>query len=340
MDLKFAPEQDELRSIFTAMLEKHCGPEAVREAEPLGFDDNLWGRVCEVGLSGLGVAEAQGGSGGGFLDLAVVAEACGRSLAPVPFVEAPVAARIVEAVGGAGLAAILEGAPVTFAPLPGLDGVARLAPFGAIAPWVVALDGDQLVLVGNSAKRAVIPNLGNVALSDVPLRADLGATSVEVLAKGDDARKAFARGQAEWRILLAAALTGLAARALEIGVDYAKERKQFGVPIGSFQSVAHELANVATEVDGATLLWQEAAWAWGADEASGPKLSHMAFVNATEVAMRSAEASLHFHGGYGFMLEYDIQLYVRRAKAWPKAGGSRRFAVAAMADELYGKGKA
>jgi len=117
-------------------------------------------------------------------------------------------------------------------------------------------------------------------------------------------------------VLTASALVGLAREALHLGVEHTTSRHQFGVPIGSFQAVAHRLADVATMVDGAQLLAQEAAWAADAAKDDRSTVASMALLFAAEVARRAAADSLHFHGGYGFMLEYDIQLYFRRAKAW------------------------
>jgi hypothetical protein len=125
----------------------------------------------------------------------------------------------------------------------------------------------------------------------------------------------------DWLRLTAATLVGLAARALEIGVAYVKERHAFGVPIGSFQAVAHPLADAAAAVDGARLLAYEATWA--ADDAPerARELAALAFGFAGETARDVTARSLHFHGGYGFMMEYDVQLYWRRARAWTNVWG-------------------
>jgi alkylation response protein AidB-like acyl-CoA dehydrogenase len=140
----------------------------------------------------------------------------------------------------------------------------------------------------------------------------------------------------EWRVLTAGALVGLAGAALELGVDYAKQREQFGVPIGSFQALAHRLADVATVVDGAQLLAREAAWAADEGEDDAVALARMAFLFAARAAQETSAAALHVHGGYGFTLEYDIQLHLRRAKAWPLALGDPRRGTLQLADALFG----
>jgi alkylation response protein AidB-like acyl-CoA dehydrogenase len=150
-----------------------------------------------------------------------------------------------------------------------------------------------------------------------PASADTDPASATDLASGPEATAAFDQAVNEWMILMAGALVGLATRSLEIGVEYVKERKAFGVPIGSFQAVSHGLADAATALDGATLLAREAAWSADVEPGRTPELGPLAFGFCTETAREASYRSLHYHGGYGFMLEYDIQLYFRRARGWP-----------------------
>jgi alkylation response protein AidB-like acyl-CoA dehydrogenase len=123
---------------------------------------------------------------------------------------------------------------------------------------------------------------------------------------------------------------------LGLGVEYAKERHQFGVPIGSFQSIARDLADVATLIDGARLLARQAAWAQAEDDQDFHSLAGMAFLFATRAARRASNVALHVHGGYGFTLEYDIQLYYRRAQSWPLALGDPKLGMTQLADALFG----
>jgi len=180
---------------------------------------------------------------------------------------------------------------------------------------VLARVGDDLVLV-ESVERAPFENLGGMALADVDV-----SSATTVLASGDEARTALDAATDDWLRLTAAALVGLGARALELGVAYAKERQAFGAAIGSFQAVAHPLADSAAALDGARLLAHEAAWA--ADEAPGQaaELAALAFGFAGDAARAVTQRSLHVHGGYGFMMEHDIQLYWRRARAWTNVWG-------------------
>ena len=159
-----------------------------------------------------------------------------------------------------------------------------------------------------------------------------------VLARGAQAAELMAAAWADWQVVMASAMVGIASAALTIAVAYVKDRRQFGVPIGSFQSVQHKLADVATLVDGGRLLVSEAAWAGDDGAANAAALASMAFLFSSRTAQEAAGAALHFHGGYGFMLEYDIQLYYRRAKAWALVAGDPRREQRRLADLLFPPG--
>ncbi|MEZ5164973.1 MAG: acyl-CoA dehydrogenase family protein [Acidimicrobiales bacterium] len=145
----------------------------------------------------------------------------------------------------------------------------------------------------------------------------------------------------EWRILAAAALVGIARRALELGVRYVLDRHQFGRPIGSYQSIQHGLADFPALIDGARFLTHKAAWATRPDRrAEDPDpavLASMAFLQAGEAAAVCTDRSLHYHGGYGFSLEYDIQLYFRRARGWASIAGDPAGERRRLADLLWPK---
>ena len=157
---------------------------------------------------------------------------------------------------------------------------------------------------------------------------------VEVLADGPGAAKAFSRALCEVRVLRAAALVGLAAEAIELGAAYARERYAFGIPIGSYQAVAHPLADALVAKDGAQLLTWKASWALGTDHVDAPVLARQAFIFAAELANHAAQHSLHIHGGYGFTEECDVQLYYRRSQAWAAAVADPGREVLALADGI------
>lgn len=340
MDLSLSDEQQAVKDAFSQLFTKESPPEVVRATEPIGFSEELWRQMVHTGAVGISLPEDVGGGGAGMLEAALVAEQLGEHLAPVPLVEATVAARLLAASGEAGrafLSALLEeGTLVTIAVRPPVAGTARLVPAGAVSPVMILFDGDELVAVGPAPELPRhVANLGAAPLADRPVDGPAAGPRT-VLARGAEARRLHADALVEWRALTAMALAGVAARSLHLGVTYTKERQQFGVPIGSFQAVQHRLADVATAVDGARLLAYETAWAIDAGDPSAAGLASMAFVFASETAQDASAASLHFHGGYGFMLEYDIQLYFRRAKAWPLVLGDPGQELLELADLLYG----
>jgi alkylation response protein AidB-like acyl-CoA dehydrogenase len=318
--LTLREDQQAIVAVFDDLFRKESPSERVRAAEPLGFDAALWRSLVEVGAPGIAVAEADGGAGGGLLDAALVAEQLGRRVAPAPLVAATVAARSLARTGPAGaadLAAVLSGERLVALSLrPARDGVAILVPWGAVADAVLALDGDALVLALPATRPAPRLGLGAEAPADVPVAAGPSVSRRVVLATGADAHALAAVALDDWRTLQAAVLVGVAAEALAQAVAYAKERHQFGRPIGSFQALAHGLVDAATAVDGARLLAYEAAWAADADRERFPALASMAFAFAADTAPRATAAALHAHGGSGFMEETDVQLHHRRARSW------------------------
>jgi alkylation response protein AidB-like acyl-CoA dehydrogenase len=331
VDLNLSDEQQQLVDSFGALYAKDSPPERVRAAEaatPTGHDPELWLRLQENGALEMAVDERAGGWGASLLDLALVAEQHGRHLGAAPLLEAQAAARLLGRLGSASkvapagrrrAAGLLEGALadarlVTLALRPPAVGAAvlPLVPAGAVADDVLFFDGSSLRHLALDGERRAVATIGSLPLADIEVPA-----STTELASGAEAVAAFDEAVNEWMILMAGALVGLGARSLEIGVEYVKERKAFGVPIGSFQAVSHGLADAATALDGATLLAREAAWSAEVEPGRTPELGPLAFGFCTETAREASYRSLHYHGGYGFMLEYDIQLYFRRARGWP-----------------------
>lgn len=334
MDLRPTDEQEQLVAAFAALYAKHSTPERVRAAEPLGFDKALWDQLLELGVVAMAVDEGHGGWDASLLDLALVAEQQGRAVAPAPIIEAQAAARLLARLDGdraaAALAAAVEGERlVTVALHPGRDDRAGLVPAGAVADDAVVRVDDRLLLVPLEGARTPVENLGSMPLADIDLA---GGTE---LASGQAAVDAHEATIDDWLALTAAALVGVGARALEMGVEYVKERKAWGVPIGSFQGISHRLADSATAIDGARLLAYEAAWAAAEQPDRARELAAMAFAFAHESSRDATYRSLHFHGGYGFMMEYDVQLLYRRARAWANVYAGPAVAYRRAADARY-----
>ena len=328
MDLNLSEEQEQLVGAFSALYAKESSTDRVRTAEESGHDPALWDRLREVGVVEMALPEESGGWGASMVDLALVAEQHGRHLGSDPLIEAQAAVRLLDRIGGGAAADALGRAVsgvdlVTLALRPPRRGALALVPSGAVADAVLFLDADRLCCLRPGSPRATVATLGALPVADLPVSDD-----VVELAAGAGAVEEYERALDEWMVLMASALSGLGGRAIEIGVEYVKERKAFGAPIGSFQAVAHGLADAATAVEGGTLLSREAAWSVAADPGRAPELAALAFAFTAESAREAAYRSLHYHGGYGFMLEYDIQLFFRRAKAWPAQYGEPRLAYA------------
>ncbi|MGI9431517.1 MAG: acyl-CoA dehydrogenase family protein, partial [Myxococcota bacterium] len=324
-----------MRETFAQLFSNESSPERVRAAEPLGFDRSLWKYLAASGALTMRAPESSGGGGASLLDATIVAEEAGRRLASAPLIEAMIAARVLADCGGAKVEPWLEGlrdgsAVVTlalrdFAAEPG-----QLVPAGAVADAVVARAGAEVVLATGGASGTAAQNLGASPLAPfVP-----GETVV--LASGDAAIRTFAAALEEWKLLTAAAVAGLAREALEIAARYATERVQFERPIGSFQGIAHPLAESASDVEGARWLVRKAIWAIAHDRAEAAALISTSFVAAARAASQAVARALHTHGGYGLSLEYDIQLYHRRGKAWPLVHGDLEDELLRVADRLWG----
>jgi len=321
MDLNPSVEQQQLIDAFAGFYAKECPTERVRAAEPAGHDADLWARLRDMGAVDMAVDELSGGWGASLLDLALVAEQHGRHLGPAPLVEAQVAARVLARAGTDAAREALARARTddhltTIALHPPENGVLGLVPAGAVADEVVYFHDGQLQCMQIGDHGRPISNFGSMPLADISLHpAAMGLLS------GPPARRLFERARDEWMALMANSLVGIGSRSLELGVAYVKERHQFGVPIGSFQALGHGLADAATAMEGSRLIAREAAWAADEDTARASELACLACGFSSEAARDASYRSLHYHGGYGFMVEFDIQLYFRRARAWPAVFG-------------------
>lgn len=331
MYTRLTDDEEAVKDVFDGFFANESPVEVVRAAEPGGHDAGLWSKLAATGAPGMALPESAGGGGASLRDLAVVVESWGRHLAPVPLVEHAVATRLLHRLGadvstlaaGEGIATLSLRDPV--------EGRARLVPAGAVAEVVVAREGDRIVRADSEAPGTGPRNTGDLPLADRDLA---GATDVGAADEWD-------RALDEWRALMAVAYCGLGRGALGLGLDYVKERHQFGVPVGSFQAVQHGFADAATKLEGAHLLAHRAVWALDTAQAPGgpddpARLAGMALLFAGETARFVTDRSLQYHGGYGFSEEYDIQLYHRRASAWLLQLGEPGHEYARLAVEEFG----
>ena len=333
-DLGFTADQTTIADLFNGFFANESPAEVARAAEPLGFNADLWQKALALGVAGMAVPEQHGGGGASLGDAVIVAEAVGASIAPIPIVEHIIAARAHP------VADLVEGNIIgTVALTPAVDGKWSYVPAGAIADIVIGVDGIDIVAV-RSQSPGVAPR--NHACQPLAHRSSREGDRVVI---GDAA--SFEHVVSEWKTLTAAALVGIAQRSLDIAVQYVKERHQFGVPVGSFQAVQHGLADLPGLIDGSRILTHKAAWASqpGVEQVIEPEfneytdfstVSSMAFLFAGETAVHATDRSLHFHGGYGFSEEYDIQMYYRRARGWRLIAGDPRNEYVALADKMFG----
>lgn len=340
MNVNLSDDQRAVEELFSEFFAKTSEPLVVRRAEPLGFDPELWSKLCALEAPAMGVATEHGGGGAGMADLVVLAECAGRFAAPVPIIEHVVALRTMPQ-PPADLIAGRQIATIALQPATGdLDW--GLIPAGAVAHTVVGASDNATVAVSAEPPGAAP---ANHACMPVAFRTFDRATAAKV---GDGL--VWSRALSEWRVLTAASLVGIAAKSLDIGVSYVKSREQFGQPIGTFQAVQHGLADLPGIIDGARLLAFKAAWAMDTSDPAAPRtddvddaevndpetLALMAYLFATEVAAKATDRVLHYHGGYGFADEYDIGLYYRRARGWPLVLGDPTVQYQLLADRLFG----
>jgi alkylation response protein AidB-like acyl-CoA dehydrogenase len=337
VDLGLTREQRAVREAFAALFGKQATPQRVRRAESspsMGFDGLLWRHYAEIGALGIGVPSDCGGADGGLLELALVAEEAGRRLAPIPVAETAAAARLLGRLREKELLGpVLTGSVIVSLATRSGPVSQQMLVDGAIADAVLALDGESVVYVTRPDR---LPKTARRNLGGLPLAPWYAPGATTVLAEGGEARTAFDTAVDEVRVLRAALLVGLASAAVGIGSRYAIVREAFGQPIGMYQAVAHPFADAVTALDGAQLLVHKACWAMDSGQDDAAALAAMAFAFAAETSYHATTHSLHVHGGYGFMEEYDIQLYYRRAKAWAAAFADPRRELLTVADRLFG----
>jgi alkylation response protein AidB-like acyl-CoA dehydrogenase len=352
LDLTFSAEQEMLRETVRGVCQAECPLSAVRELEddPVGFAPELWKQLGRLDLIGLQLPEEYGGSGMSVVESVVLYEEFGRSLVPSPhFVSAALCGAALAAKGSdhlksAWLPQIVTGeailTPAWLEPEGGfgpigvqvrarpdgdgfvVSGTKRHVAFAAAASRLVVLvrTGDapadvDLFLVDPGAEGVTLTQQFSVA-SDTQYRVDLDAVHVS---EGDRIGSAGS-GWSTWDgvmheaiILAGAQAVGGAKHALDITVQYAKDRHQFDKPLGAFQALAHYLADAVTNLDGAEVLVHEAAWA-RAEGRSVAKFAPMAKLYACSTFRDLTATAQQIFGGIGFTVEFDIQLYFRRAK--------------------------
>jgi len=357
MRFAFTDDQLAFRDAVRDLLSKECPPEVVRAAWPDGTDAHgarkgegaradpdrvarSWTALADMGVLGIAVSEANGGLAMGAGDWVLLAEETGYVALPHPFVEtACVVAPLLDSVGDPdGVVAELVAGTRQAAVVP-LTG--SLVPWGDAVTYLLLLDHRPSVdgpWVARRVSRGVA--LGNEQDEQRHLASSIDAgrhvvqlgawASKSVVGHSDDAAMAFDRGA----LAVAAQLVGLGRRMLDITVDYVKERRQFGVPIGSQQAVKHHLADVAKSLEFAAPAVYAAAWAIDAGDDQASRAVSTAKALASDAARLAVRNTLQCHGAIGYTVEYDLHLYLKRAealsRAWGDAAWHRRRVAAAL----------
>jgi alkylation response protein AidB-like acyl-CoA dehydrogenase len=257
MNFDLTEEQEMVRETFARYLDENSSPVRVRAAMPSGFDADMWRGLAELGAFAMRVPEGAGGMDMGLFEAALLMEEAGRTLASGPLAEALVAARLLGQLGGDEglLGRVIAGEAVVSIALHDMASLpVQWVAGGLVAEAVIALHGNDVVLISVPASaRHAEENLASTPIAEL----DLGALDKVVLASGADALATFAAAIEEWKLLIAAALSGLAREALRIAAAYASERKAFGVYIGTFQAISHPMADLICEIDGGKfIVWK------------------------------------------------------------------------------------
>jgi alkylation response protein AidB-like acyl-CoA dehydrogenase len=350
MNFELTDDQRAIQSTAKDFLAARYKPEEIRRLaleDERGFTDEQWAAIVELGWPGLVVPEQDGGLGLGVVELAVVQEELGYALAPTPFVSNLAAGLLLAAQGDdeqrsaylaplaagerRGTLAVLDDDAALDAAGATLSGKKIAVPDAASADFFVIAgsDGRHYVVEADADGVAVTATAGldpSRKLATIELD---GAAAIE-LAAGD----ATTAGRAYDVIAtaLAAESVGVARRAMEMAVEYAKDRKQFGRPIGSFQAVSHACAQMLLEVEGARSVVLYAAWALDHEPETGALAASMAKAYAGDAGWRVPASALQVHGGIGFTWEHDLHFWLKRGKANSYLFGDGRTHRARVAD--------
>lgn len=294
MDFRLPPEQTELRDAVRDYLTAEHAPEVLRRLDAAGGrDPAIWDGLVGMGLTGLLVPESAGGLGFGTIEAVLVAIELGRANVAEPVADTALVAAPLLPERGADIAA----------------GSCKVALAHPRNPWIADLDAADVV-IGGDKPGAPVP-----VESVDPLR----RLFAPIAAADNDALLDRAA------LIAAAQLLGGAERMLDLAGAYAKDREQFGQPIGRFQAIKHQLASVAVKIEFARPVVLRAAYALEQGDARASiHISH-AKLAATDAATLAAETAIQVHGAMGYTYEVDLHFWMKRAWALAGAWGDRAF---------------
>lgn len=355
MNFAFTEDQDSLRDVVRSFVENKSSEETVRELmdTETGYDPAVWAQMGgELGLQGLHIPEEFGGQGYGFVELAIVFEEMGRRLLCAPYFAtvALAANAILNAGTNDEKAALLPGiasgetiGALAFTEANGrwdADGITMVAK-GSGSDWT--LDGEKMFVIdGHNADLIVVVartegTTGEDGISFFTVAGDAAGLTRTPLATMDQTRKqarleftgvkatplgapgagwaALSKTLDQAAVCLSNEMVGGAQFVLDMSVEYAKVRVQFGRPIGSFQAIKHKCADMLLEVESAKSAAYYSAWAAAEDNEELPVVASLSKAYCSDAYFHSTAENIQIHGGIGFTWEHPAHLYFKRAKS-------------------------
>ena len=319
MNFDLDEEQQEIQRTAHEFLASRFAPSKVRElAEARSYDDGLWKEISDLGWPGIAISEDDGGQGLGMVELVVLLEESGYVCAPSPLLGTAGAALVISAAGSdeqrSEWLPKLASGEATGAFGGFADGQSTLFCDLPTADVVVTLDGEGALLA---------------AASDVdfePFEAFDATRSYGLVseATGERLPGDVGPGRDRVAVAIAAELTGIAQRTLEMATDYARERQQFGRPIGAYQGVSHRIAAMLLATEESRSLTYYAAWTADAEPESLPMAAAMAGARSAEAGWEVPASALQVFGGIGFTWEHDLQFWLKRGRVAGRMLGTPR----------------
>jgi alkylation response protein AidB-like acyl-CoA dehydrogenase len=348
MNFDFNDEQRAIKDSARDLLASRYPLAEVRRLateEERGFTDGQWDELVSLGWPGIFADEAFGGQGLGVVELVILQEELGYALAPTPLFSSAAAGLALQ-VGGSDEQKERWLAPLAAGELRGTlamlrdDGPVEAEADAVTGAWAAVPDaGSAGVVIVNDGERhwAVATDADGVTTEPTPgidptrklFRVSLDGAPAEPLPADMDAMRPAHDAAAT---ALAAESVGVAQRTMEMAVEYAKDRKQFDTPIGSFQAVSHRCAEMLLETEGARSATYHAAWALDHEPSSGALATSMAKAYASDAGFRVPASSIQVHGGIGFTWEHDLHWFLKRGTANAHAFGDARWHRARVAD--------
>jgi alkylation response protein AidB-like acyl-CoA dehydrogenase len=312
-------EQQEIKRTAHEFLASRFAPSKVRElADADSYDEGLWREISELGWPGIAIAEDDGGQGLGMVELATLLEESGYVCAPSPLLGTAGAALVISAAGSdeqrsewlpklasgeatGSFGGFADGQSTLFCDLPTADVVVTLDGEGALLAPASEVDFEPFKAIDSTRSYGLVSEAAGERL---PGDVDAGRDRLAVAIAGE--------------------LTGIAQRTLEMATDYARERQQFGRPIGAYQAVSHRIAGMLLATEESRSLTYYAAWTADAEPETLPMAAAMAGARSADAGWEVPSSALQVFGGIGFTWEHDLQFWLKRGRVAGRMLGTPR----------------